>query len=119
MRMESLSKTTKALTWLITGCSSGFGLQLARHALAAGHHVIATSRTPSKTPELVQEVESRNRLKLILPWLETRIQQGSQDAVRSLPLHAEELFLTPMSKYRSEEPHERDSPLRCFVQSAA
>ncbi|KAF3012971.1 hypothetical protein E8E14_004168 [Neopestalotiopsis sp. 37M] len=56
--MESLSRTTKPLTWLITGCSSGFGLQLTRHALAAGHHVIATSRTPSKTPELVQEVES-------------------------------------------------------------
>lgn len=30
--------------------------------------------------ELVQEVESRNRLKLILPWLESRIQAGSQDA---------------------------------------
>ncbi|KAH8116430.1 clathrin heavy chain [Phellopilus nigrolimitatus] len=29
--------------------------------------------------ELVQEVESRNRLKLILPWLEARIQAGSQD----------------------------------------
>ena len=29
--------------------------------------------------ELVQEVESRNRLKLILPWLESRIQAGSQD----------------------------------------
>ncbi|KAH9935862.1 clathrin heavy chain [Epithele typhae] len=30
--------------------------------------------------ELVHEVETRNRLKLILPWLETRVQQGSQDA---------------------------------------
>ncbi|KAI9064179.1 clathrin heavy chain [Trametes sanguinea] len=29
--------------------------------------------------ELVQEVESRNRLKLILPWLEARVQEGSQD----------------------------------------
>ncbi|KAK7679481.1 hypothetical protein QCA50_017535 [Cerrena zonata] len=29
--------------------------------------------------ELVHEVETRNRLKLILPWLETRVQQGSQD----------------------------------------
>lgn len=55
--MASSSKTTKPLTWLITGCSSGFGLQLTRHALAAGHHVIATSRTPSKTPDLVREVE--------------------------------------------------------------
>lgn len=30
--------------------------------------------------ELVQEVEQRNRLKLILPWLEARVQAGSQDA---------------------------------------
>lgn len=29
--------------------------------------------------ELVHEVEVRNRLKLILPWLEARVQQGSQD----------------------------------------
>jgi len=30
--------------------------------------------------ELVHEVEQRNRLKLILPWLETRVQNGSQDS---------------------------------------
>ena len=29
--------------------------------------------------ELVNEVEQRNRLKLILPWLESRVQAGSQD----------------------------------------
>ncbi|KIM86720.1 hypothetical protein PILCRDRAFT_4614 [Piloderma croceum F 1598] len=29
--------------------------------------------------ELVHEVEQRNRLKLILPWLEDRVQSGSQD----------------------------------------
>lgn len=29
--------------------------------------------------ELVDEVEKRNRLKLILPWLESRIQQGQTD----------------------------------------
>lgn len=43
--------------WLITGCSSGFGASLALCALRAGHKVIATSRTPSKTPNLVSEVE--------------------------------------------------------------
>jgi NAD(P)-dependent dehydrogenase (short-subunit alcohol dehydrogenase family) len=43
--------------WLITGCSSGFGASLALLALRNGHHVIATSRTPSKSPELVSEVE--------------------------------------------------------------
>lgn len=55
--IKTTSKTGSPLTWLITGCSSGFGLQFARHALAAGHRVIATSRDPSKTPALVAEIE--------------------------------------------------------------
>lgn len=37
-------KTTK--TVLITGCSSGYGLETARHFLAQGWNVIATMRTP-------------------------------------------------------------------------
>lgn len=45
------------LTWLITGASSGFGLELTRLALRNGHKVIATSRNPQKVPELVSEVE--------------------------------------------------------------
>jgi NAD(P)-dependent dehydrogenase (short-subunit alcohol dehydrogenase family) len=44
--------------WFITGCSSGFGLHLALTALHAGHRVIATSRTPSKTPTLISQVEA-------------------------------------------------------------
>lgn len=32
------------LTWLITGCASGFGEQIARRALERGDHVIATAR---------------------------------------------------------------------------
>tara|TARA_R110002060_G_scaffold7723_7_gene11626 strand:+ start:137 stop:508 length:372 start_codon:yes stop_codon:yes gene_type:complete len=48
----------KPLVWLITGCSSGFGESLAFIALRAGHKVIATSRTPSHTPDLVTEVEA-------------------------------------------------------------
>lgn len=49
----------RKLTWLITGCSSGFGLALTRVVQAGGHKVIATSRDPSKTPDLVKEVESQ------------------------------------------------------------
>ncbi|KAI0151585.1 NAD(P)-binding protein [Xylariaceae sp. FL1272] len=49
----------KKLTWLITGCSSGLGLSLARIVQAGGHTLIATSRSPSRTPELVSEVESK------------------------------------------------------------
>lgn len=47
-----------ALTWLITGCSSGIGLHLAKYALSQGHNVIATSRNPSKSPDLVKEITS-------------------------------------------------------------
>ncbi|EMT73608.1 Putative oxidoreductase yusZ [Fusarium odoratissimum] len=45
--------------WLITGCSSGFGLEIARRALTKGHRVIATSRNPKKNEDLVQEIESK------------------------------------------------------------
>ncbi|CAG8591960.1 6823_t:CDS:10 [Funneliformis caledonium] len=34
---------------------------------------------PVPVDQLVEEVEKRNRLKLILPWLELRVQDGSQD----------------------------------------
>ncbi|KAK4182846.1 hypothetical protein QBC35DRAFT_395168 [Podospora australis] len=49
---------TKPLTFLITGTSSGLGLSLARLVLQSGHNLIATSRNPSKNPNLVAEIES-------------------------------------------------------------
>jgi NAD(P)-dependent dehydrogenase (short-subunit alcohol dehydrogenase family) len=52
-----MSTENKSLVWLITGCSSGFGESLTLIALKAGHNVIATSRNPSKDPELVKQVE--------------------------------------------------------------
>jgi NADP-dependent 3-hydroxy acid dehydrogenase YdfG len=48
-----------SLTWLITGASGGFGLALTRIALSHGHKVIATSRDPSRIPDLVAEVEEK------------------------------------------------------------
>ncbi|KAH7346809.1 3-oxoacyl-reductase [Rhexocercosporidium sp. MPI-PUGE-AT-0058] len=38
--------------WLITGCSSGFGSEIAQQALARGDTVIATARNPSKLTHL-------------------------------------------------------------------
>lgn len=47
------------LTWLITGSSSVFDLSLTRIAQAGGHTVITKSRNPSRTPELLAEVEAK------------------------------------------------------------
>ncbi|KAL6235701.1 hypothetical protein BDW75DRAFT_208795 [Aspergillus navahoensis] len=55
----AIATAPSKLTWLITGCSSGFGLSLSRAAQAGGHRVIATSRNPPRTPELVGEIESK------------------------------------------------------------
>jgi len=49
------------LTFLITGCSSGLGLTLSRTVLAHGHNLIATSRNPSRTPDLVTKIEGGGR----------------------------------------------------------
>jgi len=55
----TFTKPNRPLTWLITGTSSGLGLSLTRYAQAQGHTVIATSRDPSRVPELVTEIEQR------------------------------------------------------------
>jgi len=39
--------------WLITGCSSGFGAEIARQALAAGNRVATTARRPETLTDLV------------------------------------------------------------------
>ncbi len=38
-------------TWFITGASRGFGVELARHALAQGDNVVATARRPETVEE--------------------------------------------------------------------
>ena len=72
----SFSTPQKQLTWLITGCSSGFGLSLTRLVQASGHTVIATSRNPSRTPELVTEIESKGG-----QWLQLDVDDPSSAKV--------------------------------------
>jgi NAD(P)-dependent dehydrogenase (short-subunit alcohol dehydrogenase family) len=43
-------KTMTKRTWLITGCSAGFGRELARQAVDAGERVMATARRPIDLP---------------------------------------------------------------------
>jgi NAD(P)-dependent dehydrogenase (short-subunit alcohol dehydrogenase family) len=48
-----IGKIIMAQTWLITGCSSGFGNILAEAVLARGDNLIATARDPSGLSDLV------------------------------------------------------------------
>ncbi len=41
--------------WLITGCSTGFGREIARAALQAGHQVVVTARQPAAVHGFVDE----------------------------------------------------------------
>ncbi|KAK4038422.1 hypothetical protein C8A01DRAFT_17502 [Parachaetomium inaequale] len=45
----------RSRVWLITGCSSGFGLQLAQTAAARGDRVLAASRNPDKAKDLANQ----------------------------------------------------------------
>ncbi|KAH8882510.1 NAD(P)-binding protein [Thozetella sp. PMI_491] len=56
---RTFTKPDRPLVWFITGCSSGLGLSLVRIAQSHGHTVIATSRNPARTPDLVAEVEGK------------------------------------------------------------
>ncbi|KAI9034799.1 uncharacterized protein KD926_005464 [Aspergillus affinis] len=80
--------TPKTLAWLITGCSSGFGLSLARAAQASGHRVIATSRNPPRTPDLVTEIESKGG-----KWVQLDVDsaQSGDDSFRLTKILAKEV----------------------------
>jgi NAD(P)-dependent dehydrogenase (short-subunit alcohol dehydrogenase family) len=44
--------------WFITGCSTGFGRELARYTLERGYRVVATARKPADIVDLVSGFES-------------------------------------------------------------
>ncbi|OYV39086.1 MAG: short-chain dehydrogenase/reductase [Rhodospirillales bacterium 20-64-7] len=47
------------LVWLITGCSTGFGRELALEALEKGHRVVATARNPATLEDIVSKYQDR------------------------------------------------------------
>jgi NAD(P)-dependent dehydrogenase (short-subunit alcohol dehydrogenase family) len=73
--------TSRPLVWFIAGCSSGFRASLSLLALKAGHKVIATSRNPLKTPELVRQVEELGGTWLPLDVNASNTAQVVQNAV--------------------------------------
>jgi NAD(P)-dependent dehydrogenase (short-subunit alcohol dehydrogenase family) len=57
--VQGMNENTSLRTWLITGTSSGFGLAIARAALAAGDQVVATARRPETLDALVAQAPDR------------------------------------------------------------
>src|ERR1039457_3769121 len=47
------SSTTDSPVWSVTGCSSGFGREFVRSALAHGFRVVATARDPKKLDDII------------------------------------------------------------------
>lgn len=56
-----MTEETDGRVWLITGCSSGFGRELAQAALAAGDRVVATARKPETLADLAESGGDRVR----------------------------------------------------------
>jgi NAD(P)-dependent dehydrogenase (short-subunit alcohol dehydrogenase family) len=49
----------RASTWLITGCSTGFGRELARAVVARGYRAVVTARNPHQVEDLVAGHQDR------------------------------------------------------------
>jgi NAD(P)-dependent dehydrogenase (short-subunit alcohol dehydrogenase family) len=45
--------------WLITGCSTGFGREIARHVLGLGYRAVVTARDPSQVEDLAAGHDGR------------------------------------------------------------
>ena len=54
--MTSTKNTKQAAkpVWFITGCSTGFGRQIAKHVLELGYRVVVTSRDPEDVQDLAE-----------------------------------------------------------------
>ena len=47
--------------WLVTGCSTGIGREIARCALEAGHQVVVTARRIADVEDFVEPSPTRAR----------------------------------------------------------
>ena len=54
MTLTTGSKQSENPVWFITGCSTGFGRQIAQHVLKLGYRVVVTSRDPGDVQDLAE-----------------------------------------------------------------
>src|SRR5262249_12669076 len=82
-QQTSVMANTGSQVWFITGSSRGLGRTLVDAALAAGHHVVATARTPSDRDDVVKRYGKRMRaaaLDVTDPEQAVKAVQGAVDA---------------------------------------
>jgi NAD(P)-dependent dehydrogenase (short-subunit alcohol dehydrogenase family) len=72
------SDMTDKKTWFITGAGRGMGVEFAKAALAAGHNVVATGRTPGAVAKSVGEAD-----KLLVAKLDVTSTQDAEAAVQA------------------------------------
>ena len=53
-----MNKPAEKPVWFITGCSTGFGRELAKHVLELGYRAVVTSRDPSDVADLAESGEA-------------------------------------------------------------
>lgn len=53
------TKTTNDEVWFITGCSTGFGRELAKSVLDRGHRAVVTARDPANVEDIAKGREDR------------------------------------------------------------
>jgi NAD(P)-dependent dehydrogenase (short-subunit alcohol dehydrogenase family) len=57
-KTNSKSAITEKPVWFITGCSTGFGRELARHVLERGYRTVVTARNPGEVKDLAAQGEA-------------------------------------------------------------
>lgn len=55
---NGVSAAGDSRVWFITGCSTGFGRELARHLLASGYRVVVTARKPEALKEFADSAQA-------------------------------------------------------------
>ena len=70
--------TTDTKTWIITGAGRGMGVDIAKAALAAGHNVVATGRTPAAVAETFGDADN-----LLVAKLDVTSTQDAEAAVQA------------------------------------
>ena len=54
---DSTSAISRNPVWLITGCSTGFGRELAKHVIERGYRTVVTARNPDEVKDLAAKGE--------------------------------------------------------------